>query len=64
MSESDPLLDTIQDNIGYMLLMQAVLSHHLEVVSWLASIDPDCIKNITKTNKMYKLSSEKLSLIS
>ena len=33
MSESDPLLHTIQDNNGYMLLMQAVLSHHLEIVS-------------------------------
>ena len=44
MSESDPLLHTIQDNNGYTLLMQAVLSHHLEIVSWRESIDPDGMK--------------------
>ena len=48
MSESDPLLHTIQDKNGYTPLMQAVLSHHLKTVSWLASIDPDCMKTRNK----------------
>ena len=43
-SETDPLLHTIQDNKGCTPLMQAMLSHHLEIVSWLARIDPDCMK--------------------
>ena len=48
MSESDPLLHTIQDNDGYTTLMQAVLTDHLEIVFWLASIDPDCMKITNK----------------
>ena len=51
MSESDPLLHTIQDNKGYTLLMQAVLSHQLEIVSWLASTDPDCMKTHKKNEQ-------------
>ena len=38
-SESDPLLHTIRDNDGKTPLMLALLSNHLEIVSWLASID-------------------------
>ena len=45
MSESDPLLQTIQNNGGTTPLMIAVAIHHLEIVSWLVSIDPDCKKN-------------------
>ena len=44
MSESDLLLHTIQDNDGNTPLMHAVLSHHLEIVIWLASIDKCCVK--------------------
>ena len=43
-SESDQLLHTIQDNNGNTPLMLAVLSNHLEIVSFLASIDPACMK--------------------
>ena len=38
MSESDPLLHTIQDNDGDTPLMMAEANHHLEIVSWLVSI--------------------------
>ena len=38
-SESDPLLYTIRDNDGKTPLLLAVLSNHLEIVGWLASID-------------------------
>ena len=48
MSEPDPLLHEIQDNDGNTPLMEAVLSHYLEIVSWLASIDPDCMKTRNK----------------
>ena len=44
MSESDPLLHRIQDNDRDTPLMLAVANHHLEIVSWLVSIDPDCVK--------------------
>ena len=51
MSESDPLLHTIQDNDGNTPLLTAVVSHHLDIVSWLVSIDPDCIKTRNKSNE-------------
>ena len=38
MSESDPLLHTIQDNDGDTPLMMAEANHHLEIVSWLVSV--------------------------
>ena len=50
-SESDPLLHTIRDNDGKMPLMLAVLSNHLEIVSWLASIDLACMK-LQNKNKL------------
>ena len=53
-SESDPLLHTIQSNIGLAPLMLAVLRKHLEIVSWLASIDPACMKKQNK-DKVSKL---------
>ena len=43
-SESDPLLYTIQYNIGITPLGLAVLRNHLEIVGWLASIDLACMK--------------------
>ena len=43
-SESDPLLHTIQNNNGTTPLVLAVLSNHLEIVGWLASIDLACMK--------------------
>ena len=43
-SESDPLLHTIQNNNKTTPLELAVLSNHLEIVGWLASIDPACMK--------------------
>ena len=43
-SESDPLLHTIQYNNGITPLMLVLPRNHLEKVSWLASIDPACIK--------------------
>ena len=43
-SESDPLLHTIQYNNGITPLVLAVLRKHLEIVSWLASIDLACMK--------------------
>ena len=51
MSDSDPLLHTIQDNDGDTPLMQAVLSHQLEIVSWFASTDPDCMKTHKKNKQ-------------
>ena len=53
-SESDPLLHTIQSNIGLAPLMLAVLRNHLEIVSWLASIEPACMKKQNK-DKLSKL---------
>ena len=53
-SESDPLLHTIQSNIGLTPLMLAVLRNHLEIVSWLASIEPACMKKQNKA-KLSKL---------
>ena len=47
-SESDPLFHTIQSNIGLTPLMLAVLRNHLEIVSWLASIEPACMKKQNK----------------
>ena len=47
-SESDPPLHTIQHNDGNTPLMPAVVNHHLEIVSWLVSIDPNCIKTRNK----------------
>ena len=44
MSESDPLLHTIQNNNGTTSLELAVLRNHLEIVGWLASIDLACMK--------------------
>ena len=44
MSESDPLLHTIQNNNGTTPLELAVLRNHLEIVCWLASIDLACMK--------------------
>ena len=55
MSESDPLLHTIQDNDGNTPLMHAVQSHHLDFVSWLTSIDPDCMKTKKKERKRTSL---------
>ena len=49
-SESDPLLHTIQDNNENTPLMPAVLSNHLEIVRWLVSIDPVCMKIQDKDN--------------
>ena len=49
-SESDPLLRKIRDNDGKTPFMLALLSNHLEIVSWLASIDLACMKLQTKTN--------------
>ena len=43
-SESDPLLNTIQNNNGITPHVLAVLRNHLEIVSWLASIDLACMK--------------------
>ena len=43
MSASDPPLNTIQDNGGNEPLLHAWANHHLETVSWLVTIDPDCI---------------------
>ena len=44
MSESDQLLHTIQDDNGNTPLMLAVLSDHLQTVSWLVIFDPACMK--------------------
>ena len=53
-SESDPLLHRIQDNNGYTPLMLAVAKLHLEIVGWLASIDPACMKTRNrKKNEVY-----------
>ena len=51
MSESDPLLHTIQDNDGDTPLMLTVANRHHEIVSWLVSIDPACMKT-QNTNKL------------
>ena len=51
-SESDQLLHTIQDIDRNTPLITAVLSNHPEIVSWLASIDPACMKIQNK----YKIS--------
>ena len=53
-SESDPLLHTIQNNYGITPLMLAVRRNHLEIVSWLASIEPACMKKQNK-DKLSKL---------
>ena len=50
-SESDPLLHTIQNNNGTTPFELAVLRNHLEIVSWLVSIDPDCMKTRSKNKK-------------
>ena len=50
-SESDPLLYTIQDNDGDTPLVVAVLNQKLEIVIWLASLDPDCIKTRNKNKQ-------------
>ena len=54
-SESDPLLHTIRHNDGKTPLMLALLSNHLEIVSWLASIDLACMKlqNKDKLNVLH-----------
>ena len=54
MSEYDPLLHTIQDNDGDTPLMLAEANHHLEIVSWLISIDADSM-NKQNTNKQSEL---------
>ena len=51
MSEYDPLLHTIQKKDGNTPLMLAVANHHLENVSWLVSIDPDCMKTQNKNKR-------------
>ena len=55
MSEYDPLLHMIQIKDGNTPLMLAVANHHLVNVSWLDSIDPDCIEtqNKNKRNVLY-----------
>ena len=40
-SESDPLSHTIQDNNGHTPAAVAFLNQKLEIVSWLANLDPD-----------------------
>ena len=54
-SESDQLLQTIQDNDGNTPLMPAVLFNHPEIVNWLARIDPACMKiqNKYKISKLH-----------
>ena len=42
-TESDPLLHTIQNYKEITPLMLAVPSNHFEIVSWLDTIDPDCM---------------------
>ena len=54
MSEYDPLLHTIQDNDGDTPLMLAEANHHLEIVSWLVSIDADCMKTQKTKHKQIK----------
>ena len=65
-SESDPLLHTIQNNNRNTPLMLAVLSNHLEIISWLASIDPAWMKTRNKKKKSYyiaQLQAAKLKLL-
>ena len=47
-SEIDPPLQIVQDNVGNTTLAIAVISDHLDIVSWLVSIDPDCMKTRNK----------------
>ena len=51
MSESDPLLHTIQDIDGNTPVKLAVLRNHFENDSWLASLDPACMKTRYKMKK-------------
>ena len=51
MSECNPPLYTIQDNDRDQPLMLAVANHHLEIVCWLVSIDPDCMKTQKKNKR-------------
>ena len=51
MSEYDPLLHTIQNMDGNTPLMLAVVNHHLVNVSWLDSIDQDCMKTRNKNKR-------------
>ena len=65
-SESDPLLHTTQNNNGITPLMLALLSNHLEIVSWLVSIDPACMKIQNKKKKPFfvlQLHTTKLKLL-
>ena len=48
MSESDPPLQTVQDNAGDTPLALAVINQQLVIVRWLVSIDPDCMKTRSK----------------
>ena len=50
-SESDPPLQIVQDNNGDTPLVYAVNGQELDIVRWLISIDPDCMKTRNKTQK-------------
>ncbi|XP_063711699.1 serine/threonine-protein phosphatase 6 regulatory ankyrin repeat subunit B-like [Symsagittifera roscoffensis] len=50
-SESDPPLPTIQDKDGWTPLAYAVQNNQLDVVRWLASIDPQGMKTRNKVKR-------------
>ena len=62
-SESDPLLHTIRDESGNTPLMLDVLSNHHEIVSWLFSIDPACMKIQNEACFISQLKTAKLNLL-
>ena len=50
-SKSQRELHTIVDNFANTPLMHMVLCHNLDIVSWLNSIDPDCMKTRNKNRQ-------------
>ena len=62
-SESDHLLHTFKDKDGNTPIEAAVFYLQLEIVSWLDSIDPDCMKTRKKTNEGYYITQLQTTIL-